>query len=262
MPKSKPVLRLRMRAICFLMLILAACGGDAPSSGDAPKPTLRVAAAASMTDVVNKLGDAFEGAKVSGNFGASGDLARQIKDGAPADIYISAAKSWADFMAQEGLNDGDVLVFALNGLVCVAPADSGTDIKSLKDLPGAGLRFIAIGDEGVPAGNYTREAMRHFGVYDALRPSLVGQKDVRAALKAVEAGEADCGFVYSTDANVAKVRTLFIVDPASHARIEYYVCVVKQAEQPAAAKAFIEHLKSERGRAILREAGFLIPDAD
>lgn len=252
-----------------LGLALVACaGGNEPAGGlgqgnagasGKSAVTVRVSAAASMTDVMERLGARFEGGKVSGNYGASSDLARQIKDGAPADVYVSAAKKWADFMTAEGLDDGGVKVFARTSLVCVVPADSGVQVPGLKDLPAAGFKLIAIGDEGVPAGDYTREAFKSAGVTDALKPFLVGQKDVRAVLKAVESGDVDCGFVYSTDAKVAKVRVLFTVEASAHKPIEYYVCAVKGAENPEAAKLFIEYLLSAKGHAILREAGFEVP---
>jgi molybdate transport system substrate-binding protein len=241
------------------VVVVTACGGIPDNQHK--QATLRVSAAASMTDVIEKLGPGFEGGKISGNYGSSSDLARQIKDGAPADVYISANKKWADYMVAEGLAEGEVLVFARNTLVCIAPMDSSGDVKDLKGLPGAGFKLVAIGDEGVPAGDYAREAFAKTGVSEALKPALVGQKDVRAVLRAVEAGEVDCGFVYATDANAANVRTLFTVDSSAHAPIEYYACALKQADQPAAAKAFLEYLKSDTARGILREAGFLI-DAD
>jgi molybdate transport system substrate-binding protein len=240
------------------VVVVTGCGGGSNANEN---ETLRVSAAASMTDVVEKLGAGFEGGKVSGNYGSSSDLARQIKDGAPADVYISASRKWADYMTAEGLADGEMLVFARNTLVCVAPADSKADVKDLKALPGAGFKLIAIGDEGVPAGDYAREAFAKTGVAAALKPSLVGQRDVRAVLQAVKTGEVDCGFVYATDAKTADVRTLFTVDSGAHAPIEYYACAVKGAQQPAVAKAFLEYLKSDAARAILREAGFLT-DAD
>lgn len=209
-----------------------------------------------MTDVVEKLGAGFEGDKLSGNYGSSSDLARQIKDGAPADVYISANRKWVDYMFAEGLADGHVLVVARNTLVCVVPADATAEVKDLRALPEAGFKLIAIGDEGVPAGDYAREAFLSTGVTDLLKPSLVGQKDVRAVLKAVETGQVDCGFVYATDARTANVRTLFTVDPKTHSEISYLACKVKSGANPGAANAFLEYLKSDAARAILREAGF------
>jgi molybdate transport system substrate-binding protein len=241
------------------VVVVTACGGIPDNQHK--QATLRVSAAASMTDVIEKLGPGFEGGKISGNYGSSSDLARQIKDGAPADVYISASKKWADYMVAEGLAEGEVLVFARNTLVCVAPAESKIEVKDLKALPEAGFKLIAIGDEGVPAGDYAREVFARTGVADRLKPALVGQKDVRAVLTAVRDGHVDCGFVFATDARTVDVRILFTVDSTAHAPIEYYACAVKGAAQPAAAKAFLEYLKSDTARGILREAGFLI-DAD
>lgn len=249
-----------MRFLVCLSLLVAACGGGTPSNTH--RPELRVSAAASLTDVMGKLGADFTQGQVVGNYGASSDLARQIKDGAPADVYICASSKWADYMVSEGLTSHPPITIARNELVCIAPADVEGGPNTLAGLGNAGYKRIAIGDEGVPVGDYTREALKASGLRDALQPSLIGQKDARAVLKAVEAGEVDCGFVYATDARAAKVRVLFKVDPALHTETGYYACVVKHAKEPEAAGAFLAFLTSPEATAILREAGFVVLDAD
>jgi molybdate transport system substrate-binding protein len=253
--------------LAALALMLAACGGSAPpdNSTQSAKGTLRVSAAASMTGVLEKLFEGFGKAELKANYGPSSDLARTLKTGYPADVYISASKKWADFMEEEGLITGRHVVFAGGVLVCVAPEESDITAKNLAELADAKLERnkIAVGNDGVPAGDYAREAFKATGVIDALKPRLVGMLDVRAVLTAVRDGEVDCGFVYATDAKGSNVRTLFEVGPQNHAPIEYYICLVKHGEQPELAQEFIDFLRGDKGRAILREAGFIIPgDAD
>ena len=144
------------------------------------------------------------------SFGASSTLARQIRDGAPADVFLSASPDWVDFLREGGALAGEPIVLARNRLVCVAShgsplaAQGAVDPRALLDRIGAEGR-VAIADEGVPAGEYARAALAHLGLLDAFTPHLVGQPDVRAVLHAVEIGELGAGFVYSTDAKVADV---------------------------------------------------------
>jgi molybdate transport system substrate-binding protein len=249
----------------LLIVLLAACGGggNAPEgSRQESKPPLRISAAASMTGVLEPLMDAFGKAELKANYGPSSDLARSLKTGYPADLYISASSKWAKFMEQESLLTGGNVVFAKGVLVCVAPPGGKLEAKTLTELADAlnDQHKVAVGNDGVPAGDYAREAFKSAGLLDGVKHRLIGMLDVRAVLKAVEDAEVDCGFVYATDAKGSKVRTLFEVDAKLHAPIEYYICVVKHGEQAELAQEFIDFLRGEKGRALLREAGFIIPE--
>ncbi|MGH7287857.1 MAG: molybdate ABC transporter substrate-binding protein [Myxococcota bacterium] len=228
-------------------------------------PALRVFAAASMTEVVNDLGGRFADAKVTASFGSSSELARQIVDGAPADVFVAASPEWIDFLREKKALDGAALVFARNELVCVAARASGLGAKDVGDaraLLENGLAEddrVAIADAGVPAGEYARQALERLGLLDAYRPHLVGQKDVRAVLNAVEQGEMQAGFVYATDARLAGVEVLFRFDPKTHAPIEYLAAVVRASTQPALARRFVQSLRSEEARSVLARAGFALP---
>jgi molybdate transport system substrate-binding protein len=236
--------------------------GPAPLRGESEPVT--VFAAASLSEVVNALGARFEGAALRTSFGASSELARQIRDGAPADVFLSASPEWVEFLREAERVDGEPLVFARGELVAVAAPGSGLREKGARDaasLEGAlaPADRVAIADAGVPAGEYARQALAHQGLAEAYRRRLVGQKDVRAVLHAVERGELAAGFVYASDARVAKVDVLFAFDPASHAPIEYLAVAVRGAPRPEAARRFLGFLRGEAARAVLAEAGFRLP---
>ncbi len=256
------------------LLILALAAVPAPAEPPAHEPAaraaapLRVFAAASLTEVVEALAKSFDGGPVLTSFGASSDLARQIKDGAPADVFISASPEWIDFLSEAHAIAGAPVVVARNALVCVAPAGSalaGSDSRPGVADPRALLEriakddVVAIADQGVPAGEYTRAALEKLGLAKAFESRLVGQKDVRAVLHAVEQGEVAAGFVYATDAKLAKLETLFAFDPATHPAIEYHAVVLRQSTNSELARRFLVHLASDAARARLSAAGFVLP---
>ena len=118
---------------------------------------------------------------------------------------------------------------------------------------------VAIADPGVPAGEYARAALEDLGLLEAYEPHLVGQKDVRAALHAVERGELRAGFVYATDASIASVRVLFAFDPSTHPPAEYRAVALRGAAHPEAAQRFLEYLQGEAARGVFSAAGFEVP---
>jgi molybdate transport system substrate-binding protein len=232
---------------------------------------IRVLSAASLTEVVEALARDFaserQGARVELGFGASSDLARQIRDGAPVDVFVSASPEWTDFLREAGVVVGEPVLIARNALVCIAPQDgrlTATVVADPRVLVAkiAADELVAIADAGVPAGEYARQALAKLGLAAVFEPRLVGQKDVRAVLHAVEQGEVAAGFVYATDAKVARVATLFAFDPTTHPPIEYHAVVVRNADRPSAADAashFVDFLTSGSARARLSAAGFVLP---
>jgi molybdate transport system substrate-binding protein len=229
-----------------------------------PDP-VRVYAAASLTDLVTTLAARWGAAPVAASFGASSELARQIADGAPADVFLSASPEWIDFLDEAGKLAGEPLVFARGELVCIA-ADPGAlrargvvDAASLLEKGLTRGDRVAIADAAVPAGAYARQALASLGLAEAYRPRLVGQKDVRAVLNAVEKGELPAGFVYATDARAAGLPVLFPFDPKGHAPIEYLAAVVAPAARADSARAFVEFLSSDTARAELTDLGFRLP---
>ena len=249
--------------VAALLIGIGALVSGAPAAGQ-ETPRLRVLAAASLTEVVDALARGFEGARVETSFGGSGELARQIRDGAPADVFVSASPDWIDFLREAGAIAGEPIVLARNRLVCIAPTGSplveagARDPRALLAAIGAD-GGVAIADVGVPAGEYARHSLKRLGVLDAFRQHLVGQKDVRAVLHAVEQDELAAGFVYATDAKVAAVELLFAFDPATHPPIEYQAAVLRDAPSPAEARRFLAYLGGEAARELLMGAGFALP---
>jgi molybdate transport system substrate-binding protein len=251
------------RALPTVVAIAIALAASA--AADAQQPTLRVLAAASLTDVVGELAGHFEHAWLDPSFASSSELARQIADGAPADVLLSASPEWIAFLREKNALAHASVVFARNTLVCVAPRGRPLLARNAKDLGSlaTALRagdLVAIADAGVPAGEYARQALAAAGVAERLRPLLVGRKDVRAVLQSVESGEMNAGFVYATDARVGDVAVLFTLDPASHAPILFEAAVPRATKQRPLADRFVEFLRGEAAQRVLREAGFTAPE--
>ncbi|MDX1385713.1 MAG: molybdate ABC transporter substrate-binding protein [Thermoanaerobaculia bacterium] len=242
--------------LLLLTVVTGACG-----RGERQNDTVRVFAAASLTEVVTRLTQRYDGAEVVASFGSSSSLARQIRDGAPADVFLSASPDWVDFVRDAGELDGEPVVLARNRLVAIVPTGSrlaAGDAASLLRQLDDGAR-VAIADEGVPVGEYARAALRHLGLLAGYTPHLVGLIDVRGVLHAVETGEMEAGFVYSTDAALADVDVLFRFDPATHPTIEYQAAVLRSGTAPEEARRFLGFLLGEEARAILSGAGFALP---
>jgi molybdate transport system substrate-binding protein len=235
---------------------------------DGERGALTVFAAASLADVLGDFEVIFErrsAVDVRSSYGASSDLARQVSDGAPADIYLSASKMWIEKLEKENWLDGDYVAVARNSLVCITtagappfdPAPTGLRVL-YDDIVRSGWR-VAIADEGVPAGDYARQAMKSVGLLDGYKPNFVGQKDARAVLKAVASGELPVGFVYATDARTESVTVLFEVDANLHDPIEYYAAVVGGSPNEATARKYVELLRAGVGRGVFEARGFGLP---
>lgn len=245
-------------------VFLAACPGptNTPLPSDQPKAgaIVTVFAAAALTDVLPEIARAFEteiGTRVRFSFGATGDLARQIKDGAPADVFFSSSREWSDKTEIWGVFDDKPIRVATNGLACVVIKDSKLKADGPKALLSEEFGRFSICDENVPAGKYAREALKHYEVLDALKKRFVGQKDVRVALNAVATGELDCGFVYDTDAWADKrVKILFTFEAGAHTPVEHLAASVKGSASLEHAKEFVKFAAGEKGQAIFKKHGF------
>jgi molybdate transport system substrate-binding protein len=223
---------------------------------------LLVFAAASMSDSLKALGASYElrsGKKVDFNFGASNLLARQIAEGAPADLFISADDAKMDDLEGRGLIDQGTRRSVLsNTLVAVALKDSPLAVSQAAGLAGDTVGRLALADpRAVPAGVYAKEYLQSLGLWDKLSSKVIPTGNVRGALQAVESGNADAAMVYKTDALISKkVRVLFEVPAKEGPRIDYPFALVKGSANAASAKLFLRYLESADGLAVFKRYGF------
>ena len=222
-----------------------------------------VFAAASLSDALGELAASYHrstGDDVRLNLGASSNLARQIREGAPADVFFSADEAKMDALARAGLIEpGTRRSLLSNALVVVVPADSRLAPASAGDLASPAVRRLAVAEPAtVPAGIYAKEYLERLGLWRALAPKIVPAENVRAVLAAVESGDVDAGFVYRTDALVPRrVRVAWTVPPAEGPRISYPVAVVRGGDNPAGARRFVAWLESPAARSVFAKYGFI-----
>ena len=242
----------------FLVLILATLAGRLGAA------ELNVAAAASLTDALQEIKTAYEssgGDTIVLNLGASSALARQIEEGAPVDLFLSADEAKMDTLEKHGrVLAGTRRSVLSNTLVVVVPADSTLRLASPADLVNPGIRHLALAEpQSVPAGVYAKEYLRGLKLWDQVIDRVVPTENVRGALAAVETGNADAGIVYRTDAGISrKVRVAFEVPRAEGPRISYPFAVTAGSRRPEAARRFLAYLESPAALAIFQRYGFLI----
>ena len=252
---------MRMLAVTLAAVLLVAPGATAQD--------VTLSVAISLKNATEELGRTFmtahPGVTLRYNFGASGDLQKQIEAGAPVDVFLSAAQRQMDELEKQKL----ILVetrraFARNVLVVVKPADSKLDITKPADLTEARVTRIAIGNpKSVPPGQYAEESLRALGLWARVQPKLVFAENVRQVLAYVARGEVDAGFVYSTDAAIRSqgVKEAFRVPDDSYRPVVYPGAVVAASKQAALARAYLDLLNGEQGRAVLARFGFQPPPA-
>ena|SRR6185369_2634410 len=245
------------RPAAFLVLALAISARGVFSEG------LTVSAAASLTEAVREIGQSFEkatGVRVELNFGASNQLARQIEEGAPVDVFLSADEASVDRLEKKGLLAGGTRRSILsNTLVIVVEKGSPLAVDSPQALASERLHSLALAEPGsVPAGIYAREYLQGLGLWQNVQPKVIPTENVRAALAAVESGNADAAIVYRTDAGISrKVRVAYEVPPAAWPRISYGAAIVRESRQASAARRFLSHLESPSATAVFLRYGFL-----
>lgn len=248
----------------ILLLILALA--IAPAVNAQEKPRLIVFAAASLTEALSEAGKAYAAAGHDApvfSFAASSALARQIENGAPAALFISADEEWMDYLAQRALiTPASRVSFLGNVLVMVVPTGEklGVAIAPNFDLVGAlkGRRLALADPTGVPAGRYAQAALEHLGTWKAVAPLVVRGDNVRAALTFVERKEAAAGIVYATDAALTDKVVIAGTFPAdSHPPISYPMALVTKNDAPDA-RAFRDFLLGDAAKAIYRKYGFAV----
>lgn len=244
---------MRTGLLSLLLSLVLACSVSAAE--------IHLSVAASMTEATKALITAYQQQQPQvdffPNFAASGALAKQIAQGAPTDLFISANSKWMNYLVDEGrVSAKQVRTFASNALVVVGRPE--IHCHTLAAL--AQLQRIAIGSpQSVPAGQYSVQALRAAGLYTQLESKLVMAQNVRQALLYADRGEADAAFVYRTDALLAQQATiLFEVPQELYDKVTYPVGLTVEGESNPAAVAFFAFLKSEQATAILQRFGFVV----
>jgi molybdate transport system substrate-binding protein len=224
-----------------------------PASLSAATP-VTVFGAASLATVFPRID---KGARYS--FAGSDQLALQIRQGAPADVYAAASPKYTQLLYRDGFVLKP-LVFATNRLIVLVPRSNPGGIRTVYDLRRDGLKVV-IGDRTVPIGTYTRQILDTLGITNEVMKNVVSQEtDVKGIVSKVALGEADAGFVYVTDAKPVAARTRVIGLPQwAQPPIRYEIAVVKASSHRREARAFVTKVLSKRGRLLLKQAGFGLP---
>ncbi|MXY08023.1 MAG: molybdate ABC transporter substrate-binding protein, partial [Rhodothermaceae bacterium] len=227
-----------MRLLLVAVFLAIGCS----SNSDSHKASVTVFAAASLTDALNELVMSFESQHpeitVYTHVGPTSLLARQIQQGAPADVFMAASPDWIDYLRENSLTSGPEVTFAENTLVVIGSHASDT-INSLSEL--ITMRRLAMADPShVPAGVYGRQALQCAGIWDAVEPSVVPTLDVRGALTAVSSGAAEVAIVYHSDAALVKgLRPMFQLPRSCIPDIKYVAIALRDAAYPEMAAAFV-----------------------
>jgi molybdate transport system substrate-binding protein len=223
---------------------------------------LIVSAAASLTNAMKEAAGQFEtthpGTKILCNFGASGSLLQQMAHGAPVDVFAAADQETMNQAQNKGLIvPASRKNFVNNSLVLIKPLDSPLVLGGLKDLAKPGVKRVAVGNPAtVPAGRYTKEALVKAGLWDQLSPKFIMAESVRQVLDYVGRGEVDTGFVYSTDAAVARGKVKVMQTVEGHAPILYPLAVTAATGKKALAQSFLDYILSPAAQLIFKKYGF------
>jgi molybdate transport system substrate-binding protein len=257
----------------FLQIALAILGIPLLAGRSAaPAPsTLTVYAAASLTDAFRELGRALEaehpGLTVQFNFAGSQQLALQIEQGAPADVFASADQRWMSYVSEKGLVEGESAVFARNRLEAIVPRTNPARIGGLPDLARRGIKLV-LAAETVPAGRYSREALGKLSAAPGfpheynrkVLANVVSQEEnVKAVVAKVQLGEADAGLVYRSDVtpSVSRYVRVFEIDDPYNVIASYPIAVLKGTKNAEAAKWFVDRVSSPPGQQTLQRHGLL-----
>lgn len=223
-----------------------------------------VSAAASLTDVLKEISSAYQAKSkhtVKFNFGPSSGLARQIEEGAPADMFFSADWPQMEKLDKSGrLEAGTRKNLLSNQLVIIAPADSKLAMSSAKDLLNTAIKRVALAEpSSVPVGVYSKKYLTDEGLWNKIEGKVVPVRDVRATLASVESGNVEAGFVYKTDAAVSKkVKIVYEVPVDKGPKITYPVAIVKESKHKDAARDFLNYVQSTAAKDAFKKYGFVI----
>jgi molybdate transport system substrate-binding protein len=261
--------------LLFLLLFAVACSNQQDKDQSSDKRgtqtvseskenvELTISAAASLKDAMEVIQNTYQEehpeVELKFNFGGSGSLQQQISQGAPVDLFFSAAEDKFDLLVDSGdITKEDGVDLLGNELVLVVPKEEQSSMTSFQDLAKEEVDKISIGTpESVPAGKYAKESLEKMDVWKNVESKVVYAKDVRQVLSYVETGNVGAGIVYKTDALVSdKVNIAATADPETHAPIIYQVGIMKDSEHYEASKDFYSYLQSDDGLRVFEEYGF------
>lgn len=269
--KNKRIRRAAMVTAVAMLAVLTACGQTESkdeketgekNEGKKPVTELTVLAAASMTDAMQEIGEAYqkthENIEFTYQFDSSGTLKTQIEEGAPADIFISAATKQMDELVQGKLVEEDsVFPWLENKVVLIVPKDSEDGPDSFEDAAEEEVSMIAIGNEDVPVGQYTQTIYQNLGLWEDIQAKANLASNVRQVLDWVATGNAPCGVVYATDAQIEKnVKVVCEAPKGSCDPVIYPAGLVSASKEKEEAAEFLEYLKTEEVSEILEAYGF------
>jgi len=252
---------LKFTIIALFSILFYACGtnGDKTEA----KKEITISAAASLTEIMDELKPIYEekyNTELTVNLASSGTLQRQIEEGAPVDVFISASGKKMDIlMEKELLEKGTREDLLKNNLVLIANKESSDKVKSLKDLSKGDVK-VSIGEPGsVPAGRYAKESLEYYRDYESIEAKLIFAKNVKQVLSYVESGEVNAGMVYGSDAvNLKNSVIIQKIDTESHSPIVYPGAVIRDSENKESAKEFIEFFKTSEIKELAEKYGFEI----
>ena len=263
--KRRKLLVLIATALATLLLVMGLPILTSSPVSAQSNNNLLISAAASLKEALEEIKPLYQQSKpnvnINYNFGSSGALQQQIEQGAPADIFISAAKKQVDALEQKGLLvPGTRNIIAKNRLVLVVPKNV-VGITSFYSLKDAKVKKIAIGEpRSVPAGQYAQQVLEKLKIWSEIKSKLVFANNVRQVLASVESGNADAGLVYITDAKISdKVKVVVTADEKYHSPIIYPLAVVKRSKNIDAAKEFSQFLSSNQAKSVFKKYGFILP---
>ncbi len=265
-------------AFLFILMVTVACSNNQSTteqssvndetqtaSENTENVELTISAAASLSDAMDVIGDTYEEehpeVTLNFNFAGSGSLQQQISQGAPVDLFFSAAEDKFDVLVEEGkIAENDGVDLLGNSIVLVVPNEGQSMITGFEDLAKKDVEKISIGTpETVPAGKYGKESLENMGLWSDVESKVVYAKDVRQVLSYVETENVAAGMVYKTDASVSDEVTIVAEsDPSTHTPIIYPVGIIKDTEKYEAAKEFYSFLQSDSALKVFEEYGFTV----
>ena len=253
-------------SLLLLVLILAGCQVNSDRINSNDKTEIIIGAAASLQDVISQIKPLYEQQypqqTLTATFASSGTLQRQINQGAPIDVFISADRTKIDKLDQQGLLiDSSIQNLVSNQIALVTTTDNPLELSGFKDLLKDKVKTLALGEPNtVPGGKYAQEVLEHYEIANQVKPKAVYAKDIRQVLNYVTTQNADVGMIYLTDARSRQqdLQIIAIAPLATHSSIDYAIAITQASRSPQVAENFVDFLFKEPAQTIFKQSGFLV----